>query len=175
MIFENTKLQSACASIESLIERIHKGQIQHASLWQGADVVITSTPVIESQNSFYPGPRFVVTQYANSVSWIFESLKDVFITLEGYGAWKEEFFGRLANSANRQIAKKKDNTEVFLLLTLTHEALSILEEMQLNNFVFLPLGLGNEIYNDLIDHIETEGFLSIEETSSFFARKDYAE
>ena len=78
-------------------------------------------------------------------------------------------------SANRQIAKKKDNTEVFLLLTLTHEALSILEEMQLNNFVFLPLGLGNEIYNDLIDHIETEGFLSIEETSSFFARKDYAE
>ena len=149
MIFENTKLQSACASIESLIERIHKGQIQHASLWQGADVVITSTPVTESQNSFYPGPRIVVTQYANSVSWIFESLKDV--------------------------AKKKDNTEVFLLLTLTHEALSILEEMQLNNFVFLPLGLGNEIYNDLIDHIETEGFLSIEETSSFFARKDNAE
>lgn len=175
MQFENQKLKDAYLKLEHLDQKIISNQFKLVKPWQGAGVIISKQPSPTSSNTFYPDPRHLVTSYVESASWVFESIRDIFIELDGYGSWKEELFGRLANSANRQNSKNKDLAEIYLLKTLTHEAFAILEEMENYDFYFLPIGVGNEIYNDLIDSIEQEGMISIEDTASFFHRKESAE
>lgn len=66
--------------LDSLAKLVVSGQSGKAQPWQGADVVVTNA--IELGNpevdSFYPSPRFVVTQYVGEVSWLFEKLALIF-------------------------------------------------------------------------------------------------
>ena len=79
-------------ALQNLSGQIASDSIGKAKGWQGADVVISQEPLSVEPKSFYPAPRNVVTSYSAELSWLFESVRDAFTDLEGYGFWKEEFF-----------------------------------------------------------------------------------
>lgn len=133
-------------------------------LWGGADVVITSTqPQPPSGREFYPDPRFVVTRFAGNLSWLFEQLWDGFRPLFD-GATKIEFFGRLANAANRYLARTPDTDAKELLAAVLHEAYAIADDLADGSFTYLVVASGNMIYDDLIDEAEREGYMTPEES-----------
>ena len=119
-------------------------------LWGGADVGITDTPPpAPAPDAFYPEPRWVVTPHALHLSWVFEALRDAFYAENRLDSCsKIEFFGRLANAANRQLAKKPDTTAVELCTTVFYEAATMLNEMDADQFQYLQIAAGNEILDD---------------------------
>jgi len=161
-------LAKIVANLEKLSSEIASGHVGRSSEpWQGADVVITEDlPVIQS-DSFYPAPRFVVTKHVGQLSWLFENLRDAFNNLEGYGFWKEEFFGRLGNAATRYLSRQPNAKVETLLLAVIHEAFCITEEMEGGNFTVLPVTINNGIYDDIFKEIETEGLADQYEVDDF--------
>jgi hypothetical protein len=89
------------------------------------------------------------------------------MSLEGYGFWKEEFFGRLGNAANRYLSRNVQNSAQKLLLAVAHEAFCILEEMEAGDFQVLSVSLNNEIYDDIFREIESEGLADSLEVDAF--------
>lgn len=156
------------AELQNLSQIISLDSWRTATNWQGADVVITEAPLPVTPNSFYPAPRSVVTEYAPELSWLFEQLRDLVNDLDGYGFWKEEFFGRLGNAANRFMSRRERLTCKRLLLAVIHECFCILEEMEIGEFKALPISINNEIYDDLFRQIENEGSADATEVEEFF-------
>jgi hypothetical protein len=160
-------LHKQVAALELLSSKIASGEIGKAKDWQGADVVISQNPLEVEPNSFYPSPRNVVSSFSSELSWLFECLRDVFISLEGYGFWKEEFFGRIGNAANRFSARNINHSRQKLLLAVIHEAHCILEEMENGDFQVLPISINNMIYDDVFREIENEGSAGAAEVDEF--------
>jgi len=154
-----------------LSNEIVNGQSGSSSLWQGADVVITNKSPVIKEGGFYPGPRYVVTSHASELSWLFEKIRDVFMQIDDYGFLKEEIFGRLGNTANRFLSKNPNADSCETLLAVMHEAFAIAEEIKDGEFATLVISSGNQILDDLISESEKEGFLTIEETKSYFKDK----
>lgn len=152
-----------------LTEEVSAGKWQQTTLWQGADVVILEKTPTQTIEGFYPGPRFVETQFAAELSWLFESCRDIFMSLEGYGSWKEEFFGRLGNMANRAKERITPLSCQALLLAVLHESFAVAEEIEDGEFKHLPITAGNTIYDDLIEEVEREGYLGVEATRAYFS------
>ena len=138
--------------LSSLMVEIGSDRIGSADKpWGGADVLITSTqPVPSGPDAFYPDPRFVVTDHELELSWLFESLRDIFYSAID-GCTKIEFYGRLANAANRFLSSAADEPcEVrHLLLAVTAEASKMLDEMESGTFDYLVIAPGGVIANDL--------------------------
>jgi hypothetical protein len=76
---------NAYTKLVRLSNEIVDGRSGSSSLWQGADVIITSKSPISDEGGFYPAPRYVVTFHAHQLSWLFEQIRDVFIEIEDYG------------------------------------------------------------------------------------------
>jgi hypothetical protein len=163
------------SSLTTLFDEVHEGSIGTAKPWYGADVAIVSELPDSEPNDFYPGPRFVVTKSSQELSWLFERLREIFVDVDGYGQLKEEIFGRLGNSANRYMAKHPNVGTKQLLSAVVHEAFSINEEIEDGEFETLLVAFGNEILDDLISDAEKGGFLTVEETLSFFKDKGIIE
>ena len=131
---------------------INQGKIPTANCtWRGADVIITNqTPPKSDKNNFYPEPRYVVTEFCYELSWLFEKLRDAFYAEDRLdGCSKIEFFGRLANTANRYIKKNKKIMSKDLCIAVLKEAFSIYEEMESGTFKYLTFAFGNMIYDDI--------------------------
>jgi len=114
-------------------------------------VVITSTPPPkESGPGFYPEPRYVLTPYSLELSWFFQKLRDAFYAEDRIdGASKIEFFGRLANAANRYRQYATGPTSAHhLCAAVLHEAFAIYREMEEGSFKSLAVASGNEIADD---------------------------
>jgi len=123
---------------------------------------------------FYPPARYVVTPFAPQLSWLFVEMWEVFKPLMNSSS-KIEFFGRLANAANREIARASDPADVKELLSaVIHEGFSITDELDAGTFKYLDVALGNTIYDDLIDQAEREGYLSVEETKKWFSDRGFS-
>ena len=142
--------------------------------WGGADVVITSKrpAATDGANSFYPDPRYVVTDHALELSWLFEKLFTAFYAdnlLDG--CTKIEFCGRLANAANRCLAKPPAGSARPLLAAVMHEAFCIYEEIQDGSFAYLTVAVGNAIADDFIEDAERHGYLGVEETTMYFRKR----
>ena len=140
--------------------------------WEGADVVIlpSSKAALEPQ-SFYAEPRSVVTPYALELSWLFETLRDAFYAENLLDSQtKIEFFGRLANAANRCLGRGTDSS-VRLCAAVLHEAFAIYDEIGEGTFESLPVAVGNEIVDDYVDDARQTGFIGIEDTRKFFAER----
>lgn len=167
--FSNTKQK-----LVELGKQIAQGAYPHDVIeWEGADVVIEhgehgpSEVPKQSSQRFYPEPRVVRTRFSHELSWLFTALRDIF---HGYidGCTKIEFYGRLANMATRYQTRLKgaEENEEDLLRAVLHEAFSILEEMEEGCFCYLPVVVGNTIFDDLFDQVDSEGYLSAEETQA---------
>jgi hypothetical protein len=163
--------------LDSLSKLVISGLSGTAKPWQGADVVITNVLKLGNSevDSFYPSPRFVVTDYVSEVSWLFEKLAHIFANEENYGAWKEEFFGRLGNMANRVIGNDKNTNITDVQLAILHESYAICEEIQSDTHNYLLVTSGNTIYDDLIPRAVNSGFVSLKEAESFFKSKGLIE
>jgi hypothetical protein len=158
-----------------LSREIVEGRSGSSSLWQGADVVITIKSPVIKEGGFYPGPRYVVTSHASGLSWLFEKIRDIFMQIDDYGFLKEEIFGRLGNTANRFLSKNPHADSRETLLAVMHEAFAIAEEIQDGEFATLVVSIGNQILDDLISESEKDGFLTVEETKSYFKDKGIIE
>jgi hypothetical protein len=138
--------------------------------WGGADVALTrNAPSQSTETGFYPDPRYVVTEHALELSWLFEELRDAFYAEQRLdGCSKIEFFGRLANAANRCIKKAGDPSSNNLCAAVLHEAFAIYDEMEAGEFKCLAIALGNEIVDDHIDEALRTGYIGTESTLEFF-------
>jgi len=135
--------------LESLLAKITEGKVGNAEPWIGADVVICNELPDLSGEGFYPDPRFVTTEHVPEMSWIFEQLRDVFCEEDGYGYWKEEFFGRLGNVINEQCNYDPQITANDLLYSVITEAIVMATEIQENGGIeSLPLTWGNIVSDD---------------------------
>jgi len=142
--------------------------------WGGADVVITADPPVSQSdaNSFYPDPRYVVTQHDLELSWLFEQLFKAFYADSLIdGCTKIEFCGRLANAANRCLSKTPDSSARALLAAVMHEAFCMYEEMKEGSFEFLSIALGNTIADDFVDDADRHGYIGMDETARFFKER----
>jgi hypothetical protein len=135
--------------------------------WQGADVVICRKAPAPS-HGFYPDPRFVETEFVGEVSWLFVKLRNIFWDEDGYGAWKEEFFGRLGNVAVKYQAAATGLTCSNLLLAVIHEAYAMAEEIaDTGGIATMMLTWDNRILDDFTEISDLSAYLTTEETTEF--------
>lgn len=124
--------------IDNKIEKAQKN-------WGGADIVIDNKPHKENPNSFYPEPRYVISEYSLEISWIFEQLKHAFYSENLLDSCsKIEFFGRLANSINNSNTDSKQD----ICMAILNEAEKIHAEIIKGTFKSLVIANGNEILDD---------------------------
>jgi len=167
------KTRETRAYLINLIDKINKGDYPHDfENWGGADVIIIDkSPLKKSKysNWILPDPRYVITPFSHELSWLFKRLGLEAFRSHIDGTSKIEFYGRLANMANRykERLNGKEENEKDLLLAVLHEAFAILEEMEDGEFKYLSIAFGNEIYDDFIDSAEKEGYLGVEESKQF--------
>ena len=82
-----------------------------------------------------------------------------------------EFFGRLANAANRFLSHAAESTAQYLCAAVLHEAFAIYEEIDEGTFKSLPVAFGNEIVDDYVDEALRTGFVGTEATVAFFKNR----
>jgi hypothetical protein len=105
---------------------------------------------------------------AGELSWLFERLRDAFYAEDRLdGCSKIEFFGRLANTANRCIAQGHGKDAAALCLAVLHEAIAIHEEMEAGRFRSLGMAASNEILDDSTGAEQRTGYVSMEDTLHF--------
>jgi hypothetical protein len=116
-------MNDVSTQLDALAAQVARGDLGTADDWGGADVVITATPKPDGpEPSFYPDPRFVVTEFAPQLSWLFLQLRDAFAPrLDAHN--KYEFYGRLADAATSHLADNPDAATAQTLCTaVLHEA-----------------------------------------------------
>ena len=163
--------------IQDLLTLVEAGSIGSALPWQGADVVILKKAPTPSEDNFYPDPRIVETKYVKELSWLFEQLRDIFSSNDGYGAWKEEFFGRLGNVATRFQSVCPEGSVRGLLAAVIEEASTMAEEIALKGGIqFLAITFDNRILDDFVLLSDSNKYLSEEETKKLvdFYIEDWA-
>lgn len=154
--------------IKGLLKKVEAGNVGMATPWQGADVVILKKAPSPSQGNFYPDPRFVETMYVEELSWLFEQLRDIFWKNEGYGAWKEEFFGRLGNVATKFQSVCPEGSLKGLLTAVIEEASTMADEIALaGGLQYLAITFDNRIRDDFVLLSDNNKYLSEEETKKF--------
>ena len=98
--------------LEQMLSFLDSGKplLQVKHLWCGADIVISMKPqTIEDDNGFYPAPTVVATPYAQELTWVFQDLRDLFVSekfIDGFS--KFEFFGTLAETASAAIENEPE-------------------------------------------------------------------
>ena len=120
-------------SLKSLIKSIQNEEYKGSDyLWVGADIAIDKKAPPISTDWWPPQDEYVVTPYCIELSWLFIQLRDIFYEKPIIDFCnKYEFFGGLADAANKYMSSTKDGIGNKLdLLTAVHkEAGIILKEM----------------------------------------------
>ena len=101
-------------------------------LWVGADIAIDEIAPPKSTDWWPPQDEYVVTPYCIELSWLFIKLRDIFYEAPLIDAFnKYEFFGRLADAANKYMASTKDGVgkKEELLMATHRESGIILKEI----------------------------------------------
>jgi len=149
--------------------RTDSARLRNAPLWGGADVIVTDVMPETLKSGFRHEARYVVTPFAHQLSWLIVQMWEAFKPFMD-GTTKIEFFGRLANAANRQIAGSENAEHADDLLdAVLHEGFAIADELEDGSFRYLDVALGNTIYDDLIEDAERQGYLTVDETTQWFS------
>lgn len=118
-----------------------------------AGVAIVPVQPEPSPPGFYPEDRYVVTRHVGQVAWLFSRFVECFHTVDGYGVWKEDLFGRLGNAANWYVAANPDATDRELCLAVVVEAYQVADEVAWSGGqVAVPLlVVDNRVLDDALD------------------------
>ena len=151
--------------ILELQTKIREGFIGTSVPWRGADVVILEkAPKPNRSRSFYPDPRFVETKFVTELSWVFRHLQEIFSYSDGFGQWKEEFFGRLGNVATRfQSVCPECKLEALLEVVVEEAAIMADEIIKQGGLRYLSLTFDNRILDDFELVSDTNKYLSQKE------------
>jgi hypothetical protein len=168
---EMAQVRAARAVVDALDRRVAESRVGRAREWGGADVGITSEPP-ESRfgPDINPEVRYVVTEYAPELSWLFKELWKPAVRAI-LGSAKEEFFGRLANAANRYLSRANEPTIRDLLGAVIHETYVCLEAVEDGTFQQLLVASDGEIYDDWVDDSDRDDYMTVEETAQWFAER----
>lgn len=154
--------------LEALSRKVASNGIGQARPWGGADVVVCTVAPTLTKGGFYSDPRYVETRYVAEISWMFEQIRNIFWNHPGYGAWKEELFGRLGNVVQSQTSRNTDTTLEHLTGALLHEAHAIAEEISDSGGLdSMMLTWDNHILDDFIGNSTSSGMLTPAEASAF--------
>ena len=88
---------AAREAMRDIAAMVTAGDWGRAEPWGGAGVVVTDVPADVTGNG-WSDPLVAATGHVAELSWLFERARDAVQGLEGYGQWKEEFFGRMAEA-----------------------------------------------------------------------------
>ena len=109
--------------------------------WGGANVVISEEPLSS-------GYREIVTPYALEISWLFTSLRNIFVDNRLIdSSSKFEFYGRLEIAANLSIHSGRTDL-VHIAQAILEAAELMLKEMSEKRFYSLSVSRGTEIAAD---------------------------
>ena len=148
--------------LEKLMDLVLTGKSGVSRDWGGADVVIGPPPrPVPTADGFYPDPDYVATEHHRELSWLFEQLRDLFSPYIDF-INKYEFYGRLADSANRFITKYGDEKQRDVLHAVLHEADSMLVEF--STFGDLQPTMSREIGADPLEDLLNNDFHDPEES-----------
>ena len=168
---KQTHVRAALAVVDALDRTVAEARFGRTREWGGADVVVSRKPPEPHDGSdFYPKPRYVITNYSRELSWLFEELWKPELRVI-FGTVKEEFFGRLANAANRYLNRTGNPTLRDLLGAVVHEAYVCLEAVEDGTFRALSIASGGEIYDDWVDDSDRDDYMTVEETAQWFAER----
>jgi len=118
---------------------------------------------LDSVSTLLPDPQLFL--YAYAMPFYAENRLD--------SCSKIEFFGRLANAANRCITQGHTNNAANLCRAVLHEAFAIYEEMESATFGSLAVAVGSDILDDFAAGSERTGYVSIENTLQFFKEQGF--
>ncbi|HPC38121.1 MAG TPA: hypothetical protein PLF21_02290 [Exilispira sp.] len=161
--------------LERLSKILEHNQLPASKInWSGAHVNITNTePSEDETKTFFFRSIYVITQFSHELSWLFEKIRDAFYAEDRIDYLiKDDFFGRLANAANRCIENNSELTAHILYAAVLHEAFAIYDDMENKKFLILPIAPDSAIFDDFVDDQSREnGYVSNEKTIDFFKKK----
>ena len=167
---------STIESLREAVSLLRQGSIPSSgNLWGGAGVrILVHPPKPKEGQQWRSQPRDVITPRARELSWLFERLRDAFYS-EGRvdGCSKLEFFGRLANAADRCVSQGHGEDANLLCLAVLHEAFAIYEEMEAGRFECLAIAPAGEIADDSAADESRSGYRSPEDTLRFFRERGF--
>jgi len=160
--------------LHRLEKRLSESSLPQASAaWSGADVIIADREPQERRTGmFADDDRYVITEHALEISWLFERLRDAFHAENRIDhCSKFEFYGRLANAALRCIELTGSPGAHKLYAAVLHEAFAIYDEMEEGAFGYLEIAIGGQIWDDCVDPSQRKGYVSDESTAAFFEKR----
>lgn len=91
------RFAAARRSLAALTDFIASGDWGRDEPWGGAGVIVADSTTEVGGNG-WSDPLVAVTEHVAELSWAFERARDAVAHLDGFGLWKEEFFGRMAEA-----------------------------------------------------------------------------
>ena len=169
-------------AIDQIAATVSRGGAGSEKAWGGAEVIICrkapEQPSDKSEKSDgfeYPDKRYVETKYVEELSWLFTRFRDVFRQQDGYGFWKEEFFGRLGNVARKYQTAVPSASSIQVLEAVIHEAYAMAEELtDYGAIEALLVTSGNAILDDYLGVSDLSAYLGSEATLEYLKKNGLA-
>ena len=138
----NIKIENARVALGQLKDDIARKPIPKTFVaWGGANVVVSEEPLLS-------GYREIVTPYALEISWLFKSLRNIFVKNRLIdSSSKFEFYGRLEIAANHSIHSGRKSL-MDIAGAMLGAADLMLDEMSEQRFYSLSIARGTEIAAD---------------------------
>ena len=130
------------------------------------------TPFFLEMN--YYSRRLLITEYAKEISWLFTKIVDIFSEVDALtpSAARMEFYGSLANIANKYIRSLKITDLKEICYCIIHEANALNDMINDNEFYYLTIASGGIILDDLDIEENDKNFISIEESKNILGGKE---
>ena len=161
-------------SLDNLARLVAQDKWGISEPWGGADVGIVTILQTTSSGDWKSDSRYIKTVHVSELSWLFEEVRDIFMAINSYGMWKEEFFGRLGN---RAASCPSDCTVKFLLSQTLHEAYLMNDEItRLGDLQHLNVTSGNQILDDIEGDAgkRSSWVMDVEDISMFYLSRGIA-
>jgi hypothetical protein len=167
---------STIETLHETVSLLNKGPIPRSeNLWGGADVrILFQPPKPKEGPQWRSAPRDVITPRAKEVSWLFERLRDAFYSEDRLdGCSKIEFFGRLANAADRCVNQGHGGNSKLICFAVLHEAFAIYEEMEAGRFEVLVIAPSGEIADASAEDTSRSGYRDPDDTLRYFQQNGF--
>lgn len=124
------------------------------------------TPFFLEMN-YYPR-RLLITEHTREISWLFTKIVEIFSDVDVLApkAARMEFYGSLANIANKYIRSLKITDIKEICFCIIHEANALNDMINDDEFHYLTIAPGGMILDDFDIEENDENFISIEESKN---------
>jgi hypothetical protein len=162
--------------IDEILETVRRGRAGIEKPWGGAEVIVCETaPKEAAKNSWYADKRYVETKFVGEVSWLFIQFRNVFEKQDGFGSWKEEFFGRLGNVVTKFQSAVVGASSEQILEAVVHEAYAMAEEIiDYGEIETLPVTFDNTIMDDFLGTSDLSAYLGSAATLEYLKQNGLA-